>query len=111
METLKKVVAAIIGIIIIIALILLAKWLGDRIRERIFPAKTETQTVTEVTQPNVVKPLPTRIKAGTVVANNPKLATISATPATGPADTMFLVLGLIAFAGATTKFLANKAIS
>jgi flagellar biogenesis protein FliO len=54
METLKKVVAAIIGILIIVALILLAKWLGDRIRERIFPAKTETQTVAEVVQPNVV---------------------------------------------------------
>jgi hypothetical protein len=115
METLKKVVAAIIGILIIVALILLAKWLGDRIRERIFPAKTETQTVAEVVQPNVVKPLPSRIKAGAVVSNtvtsNTKLATISATPATGPSDMIFVVLGFVAVAGLTTKLLANKAIS
>lgn len=116
METLKKVVAAIIGILIIVALILLAKWLGDRIRERIFPAKTETQTAAQVTQPNVVKPLPSRIKAGNVVTNpsvnpNAKLATISATPATGPSEMIFVTLGFIALAGVTSKFLANKAIS
>jgi hypothetical protein len=116
METLKKVVAAIIGILIIVALILLAKWLGDRIRERIFPAKTETQTEAQVTQPNIVKPLPSRIKSGavvpnTVTVNNAKLATISATPATGPNDMIFVVMGFIAVAGLTSKFLANKAIS
>lgn len=111
METLKKVVAAIIGILIIVALIFLAKWLGDRIRERVFPAKTETQTVTQTAQPNVIKPLPTRVKQTTVAINNAKLATISATPATGPYDAIYLMLGFVAVAGLTTKFLANKSIS
>lgn len=111
METLKKVVAAIIGILIIIALIFLAKWLGDRIRERVFPAKTETVTVAQTAQPNVIKPLPTRVKQTTVAVDNGKLATISATPATGPYDALYLMLGFIAIAGLTTKFLAGKVIS
>lgn len=110
METLRKIVAAIIGILIIIALIFLAKWLGDRIRERVFPAKTETKTVTQTTQPNVIKPLPTRAQPGTTV-KNAKLATISATPATGPYDAVYLVLGFVALAGLTSKFLSNKVIS
>lgn len=111
METLKKVVAAIIGILIIVALIFLAKWLGDRIRERVFPAKTETETVTQVAQPNVVKPLPIRVKQANITPNNAKLATISATPATGPYDAIYLLLGFVAIAGLTTKFLAGKVIS
>ena len=107
METLRKIIAAVIGILIIVALIFFAKWLGDRIRERIFPTTSNAQKVVNTT-PTVAAPAPTRNVPGTTKVITGKSATMSAIPATGPVETAYLLFGLLASAGVASKFVASK---
>lgn len=92
MDKARQVTAIFIGLLIIPALILSAKWTGDRIRDKFLPAK-KTPVVNVQTTPT---PAP---KLSPKPENKPtKVATISAIPATGPADLGYALIGFV-FAG------------
>ncbi|MCL4390480.1 MAG: hypothetical protein M1484_00310 [Patescibacteria group bacterium] len=96
-ETLRKILAAVIGLLIIIALIIAAKWTGDQIRQKFFTPKTPTmveQTVpAQQTQP---------------LAQNSPTATYSAIPSTGPREDAMVLLVFFALAGVVTLRFAKS---
>lgn len=99
METLRKVLAAIIGLIIVIAVILLAKWVGDQVRLRFFTPKTVSNV--QITTP-VVSPAPSKTteNAGQVQTGMP-----ATTPATGPNDWIYVAVAFLFISGlAIVKF-------
>ncbi len=98
-DRVRQIVAAIVGIIIIIALILVAKWSGDRIREKFLapkPPVVVNQTV-ELPQPTPT-PLPTPAVQGTYTTT---------IPATGPNDFGYFLIGLSFLSGASILTLAK----
>lgn len=99
METLRKILAAIIGLIIIIAVVLLAKWVGDQVRLRFFTPKTVSNV--QIIPPEN-KPAPTKPTEKT----NPVQTTAPATtPATGPNDWIYAAVAVLFISGiATIKF-------
>lgn len=109
-DLVRKIVAAIVGLIVIIAIVLLAKWAGDLIRARFIDNKKPpvVQTPTKpTTNPN---PTPNTNnqpgfdpKTGTY-----KISTISAIPATGPNDTLYILLAVMGLGGATILTLSKK---
>lgn len=97
MERGRQVAAAIVGIFVIIVLIFLARWTGDRIKEKFLVPKPAV-----VTQ---IKPAPVE------TATNPQVApvsTVSAIPATGPADFGYFLIGLMFLSGLSIKFLDRR---
>ena len=94
METVRKLTAAIVGIIIIIAIILLAKWVGDRVRERFFQPR----------QPVVIQQ---QTPKQTQDADSAKTATYSAIPSTGPKETAYLLFAFLAVSGLASIKLAK----
>ncbi len=117
-DLVRKVAAAIVGLIIIIILVLLAKWLGDRVRERFFPQKNSTANV-QVIPPEVNAPT-TNSPANSKNSTNPtsstntasptsgSVSTVSAIPATGPNDWNYLILAVLALSGLSTLAWAKK---
>lgn len=94
-DLLRKIAAAVVGVIVIILFVLAAKWLGDRIKERFFPG-----TVV------VVTPTPTPVLPGYVSVT--PVPTYSTSPATGPADSLYIIVGLMALTGGSFLILAKK---
>ena len=89
-DTGRKVVAAIVGIILIVALVLLAKWAGDKIRGRLTPAK-----------PVVIEQQP---QSENLLGDNTKTtATYSAIPKTGPNDWLYAIAGIMLVSGIAVK--------
>lgn len=97
MEIARKVIAALVGILVIIVLVLLARWTGDQIRNRFFAPKPIVQIIPE-SQP---APQPE-------VYNPNKTATYSSVPATGPADFLFPVITLLGASGTFVIHLSRK---
>lgn len=93
----RKVVATLVGIVMIVLLVLTAKWTGDQIRNRL--ARPQPIAVVEQT--------PTGDLLGDETT---KTATYSAIPATGPADLGYVLLGLSALTGFSSLALAKKAL-
>jgi len=96
-------VAAVVGLVVIIAIVFLAKWLGDLIRTRFIDNKTpkvETTTTpsTNATDSGAVNPTNTTYN----------ISTVSAIPATGPNDSAYLMLGLMAMTGISLLTLSKK---
>lgn len=104
METGRKVVAAIVGIIVIILLVLLARWVGDQVRQRFFSSNTviNEQTV------QVPQAIPTTDLI--VDRNATKSATLSAIPATGPVETFYVIASFLALTGLGSVALSKKII-
>lgn len=91
----RKVVAAIVGIFLIVLLVLTAKWIGDQIRSRLVKP---TQPIAVVEQP----------KSENLLGDNTqKVATYSAIPKTGPNDWLYAVAGIMLFAGFGAKQLSK----
>lgn len=93
-DLVRKIVAAVVGLIVIIAIVFLAKWLGDLIRTRFIDNKTPKVETTTTPSTNATD-------SGTV-------STISAIPATGPNDSAYLMLGLMAVTGISVLTLSKK---
>lgn len=94
MESSRKVLAGIMGILVIVVLILLAKWTGDRIRERFLKPKTPVAVVT-------TQPVKTDNLLGDTTTDN--TATYSAIPSTGPNDWLYAVAGIMFISGVVVK--------
>lgn len=103
METLRKVLAAIIGLIIIIAVILLAKWVGDQVRLRFFTPKTVSNT--QITTP-ANNQVPAKQTETTSQSQTGTQTTLPATtPATGPNDWIYVAVAFLFISGlAIVKF-------
>lgn len=99
METdrVRQVVAAIVGILVIVALVLLARWTGDRIRERFLAPK--------VPSPVQVTPVEEQEKPAATGTNT---ATYSAIPATGPNDLGYALLAFLALGGILSLRVAKR---
>ena len=82
MEVLKKVLAVVFGILLLVLVVFVARWVGDKIRERYFAPKVIVTT--NAPESIVIDTQPTMI---------PKVATYSAIPKTGPAEIMYLMSG------------------
>ena len=94
-DLLRKIVAAVIGIIVIILIVLAAKWIGDRIRDRFFPSSPTPTSTPTVTQ------LPTNIATPTITPPGQ-------IPSTGPMDIGYVLIGLSALGGLTTIALSKR---
>lgn len=106
METARKVAAAIIGVLVIILLVLFARWLGEQIRDRYFAPKP-TVTVKQIIPPEVGE-IPVR-PSGTVVTQAGTGATMVRTiPSTGPNDFGYFLIGLAFISGLVTLRLASR---
>ncbi len=90
METdrVRQIAAAIVGILVIVVLVLLARWTGDKIRERFLTPKPAV-----VSQPAPIVQIP---KEENKVLTS---ATYSAIPSTGPNDWAYVALGTMAILG------------
>lgn len=87
-DRVRQIVAAIVGIFVIILLVLFARWTGDKIRERFLTPKPVTKIAQTV--PTSVEPTQPEVSPA---------STVSAIPSTGPADFGYYLLGLSFLAG------------
>ncbi len=78
MGSLKNVIAAGLGILMLILVILAARWTGEKIREKFFKPKTIIPVITQTTQPT---------------------ASVSAIPATGPNNLNYYLLIVVFTSG------------
>jgi hypothetical protein len=92
-DRLRQILGAIVGIFIIIVLILVAKWAGDRIREKFLAPKPSVVDQTE-SMPSQAIPTPTPVPTPAV-----KGTYSSTIPATGPSDFLYPLLGLFLASG------------
>ncbi len=89
----RNVVAAIVGVILIVILVFVAKWTGDKIREKFSKPKPEPIVVSQ------------QIPSGSLLTDNiKKTATYSAIPKTGPNDWLYAVVGIMFISGLGIKF-------
>lgn len=91
METLRNILAAVFGIIILVFVILLARWTGEKVRERFFTPK-QIVTVQETTPPSLMDQKTDDKKPSTT-------SSVSTIPSTGPAEAIYLLSGLVAVSG------------
>lgn len=88
METSKTIIAVVLGIVILIGVVILAKFVGDKIREKYLTPKTVITNT--VPSPNLIIPEETSVL---------KTTTYSAIPKTGPMEAFYLFSGLAALSG------------
>ena len=98
-DRVRQVAAAIVGILIIVVLVLLARWTGDQIRERFLTPKPA------VVNNQPVSPSPVVNSPETISVETPS-STLSAIPETGPADFGYFLLGLGFITGSFLKLRA-----
>ncbi len=92
-DTGRNVVAAIVGVILIVVLVFAAKWTGDKIREKLSKPKPEPVVVRQ------------EIPQNSLLNDNAKKATsYSAIPKTGPNDWLYVVVGIMFISGLGIKF-------
>ncbi len=94
MESARKIIAVVIGIAMLIFLVLVAKWTGEKIRERFFTPKPIITNQILPQQPVIVEDAP--------------VATYAAIPKTGPAETGLILLGFLLTGGLSSLALARK---
>lgn len=98
MEAARKVLAVIVGILILVIVVFAARFIGQKIQQRIFTPKT---VVTEN-----LPVVPVQTSPSLITKNN--IATISAIPKTGPEDIGFVVMGLMFFGGISSLTLSKR---
>lgn len=103
-DLVRKIVAAVIGLVVIILIVLAAKWIGDRVRERFFPGGL-TPTPTPVI---TVTPVPSGYVTLTPSGGPTAVPTYSRIPATGPEDYAYIVVALMALGGIGALSLVKK---
>ena len=96
MELLRKIFAALIGIIILILVVLVAKWTGEKIKEKFFSPKT----------PSVIE-VENSTEGSNLVINKNK-ETYTSIPQTGPELFGLVALGFSAVGGVATRFFSKK---
>ncbi|MCL4397691.1 hypothetical protein M1403_01540 [Patescibacteria group bacterium] len=102
-ERARQAAAIIVGIILLVLVVLLARWTGERIRERFLTPKPPVVTSTPPEE-NTESATPSSL------LNNggSKTSTVSAIPSTGPEDFGYLVMGLVLVSGLSSLALAHK---
>ena len=103
MDRSRQIAAAIVGILIIVVLVLLARWTGDRIRERFLTPKL-APVVAPKTTPIIIPPVEPQTNV-TI-----RTATYSAIPATGPADFGYFLIGLFFLSGLSLSALSRRIV-
>lgn len=100
-DILRKVAAAIIGVFVIILIVLAAKWIGDRVRERFFPGTTVGGTTA---------PTPTNSpdQSNTPTLTPTSMPTYSQIPNTGAENFIYVLIGLMTLGGSSAILLAKK---
>lgn len=88
MGTTKTIVAVILGIAILLGVVILSKFVGDKIREKYLTPKTIITNT--IPSPNLIIPEETPAL---------KTSTYSAIPKTGPAEVFYLFSGLAVVSG------------
>lgn len=103
MELARRIAALIVGVIIVILVVLLARWTGERIRERFLTPKPPVVT-------NVPPEEEREATPSSLISEQDKTSTTtaSAIPATGPADLGYFFMGLIFLSGISSIALAHK---
>lgn len=101
METARKVAAVLVGVLVLVVVVLLARWVGEQVRGRIFTPKTVV-TAPAPTAPEVTTEKPS------LLTEEQKQATVSAIPKTGPVDFLFPLIGLAMFSGVFSLSLAHR---
>jgi len=97
METAKTIAAVILGILILVGVVLLAKFVGDKIREKYLTPKT---VVTDIAPtPNLIVP-----------EEMPKTATYSAIPKTGPREFGYFLIIFLLILGSSTLAVSYRKI-
>lgn len=95
----RKVLAALVGLFVIIVLVLSAKWVGDKVREKFFTPKGPTVNS---------QIIPVEDNTAQETGNQ---STASAIPKTGPADVGYFVMGLLFLGGVVSLTLAKTKTS
>lgn len=99
MERVRQITAVFVGILVIVVLILLARWTGDKIRERFLSPKPVV-----VTKPaSIVQTLKEENKVLPA-------ATYSAIPSTGPANFGYFLIAMFFLSGLVIKSFCAKTI-
>ncbi len=88
MSVAKNILAVILGILFLIFVVLLARWAGDKIKERFTTPKTVV--VTNTSAPVVVVEPPPTATYSAAISNIPK---------TGPVEIFYVFSGLAAVSG------------
>ena len=101
MEEVRKVLAVVVGILILVAVVLLARWTGEKIREKFLVPKLPVVITNTVENPEAA---PSTLLN---TQNNPT-ATVSAIPSTGPEDFGYLAMGLVFVSGLSSLALARR---
>lgn len=96
-DTGRKIVAALVGVVLIVLLVIVAKWTGDQIRSRL----VKPQPVAVVEQP---------VSENLLGDNTNQTATYSAIPSTGPNDWLYAVSGIMLVSGLGLLRLAKRPI-
>ncbi len=89
------------GILVIVVLVVLARWTGDRIREKFLTPKPVIETQT--TQTNQ-----TAQTTQNVAQEPPKVSTYSVIPSTGPKEEAYLLFAFLAVSGIASLKLARR---
>lgn len=115
METTRKIIAAIVGIIVVIVLILLARFVGDQVRQRFFQSTSVVEQTVAVPKP---KPTSELVKAptpsvtdetgSTTEAGKGKGKGVTTIPATGPREDAMMAMGLVFLTGVSLVALSKK---
>lgn len=99
MSTAKNILAVVLGILVLILVVLLARWVGDKIKERFTTPKTVVTTNPPVeTVPNTTTTNPEA---------SPTPVTYKAIPKTGP-EFVYLFTGLSTLAGVISLKFSKK---
>lgn len=94
-DLIRKIVAAIVGLIVIILIVLAAKWIGDRVRERFFPGGITPTPIPTVS----ITPTPSGYVTLAPSGMPTLVPTYSNIPKTGPEDYAYVIVVLMALGG------------
>lgn len=115
MERARQIAAVFAGILVIIVLIVMARWTGDQIKQRFLTPKMATEAASLQAENMSQSPAPAEPTAGSnTVTPSPsqanKTATYSAIPSTGPEDIGYFFLAILAFAGIVSRKFASRLV-
>ncbi len=113
METTRKIIAAIVGIIVVVILILLARFVGDQVRQNFFkstPTVAEQTIIVPTAKPTseLVEPTLDTDLVANETSGKGKGKGATTIPATGPREDAMLAMGLIFLAGVSLVALSKK---
>lgn len=100
MEGARKVAAIILGVVVLVGIILAARWTGEQIRQRFFAPRPTIIT-------SVPAPAPENQESLMNLPKKSPVATTSAIPKTGPAEVFYLFSGLAAASGIVLRRISS----